>query len=237
MFWKCGKTAREVSEKPNPMEDQKKPVSVKSGEISGLCGAKTRTGSPCSKIGLANGRCRQHGGLSTGPRIKHGQRARPDGPARRRLSERADQFAQMGNALDLNRELAFMRAIFADWLDQNDENKLHQNERAEAMQIIGETGKLIERVERIRNATALTQTEMQFAQKTMAAVIVEFLPDPEIQRQFVLRMREATGARNEEAPHAPVVLGALAQRTTEPTDEPTDEETDKIGSGVVVIAS
>jgi hypothetical protein len=201
------------------MKDEKSSVSVKSDEKNGLCGAKTRGGTSCAKPGLANGRCRQHGGLSTGPRLKHGQRARPDGPARRRLSERADQFEKMGNALDLNRELAFMRAIFADWLEENDEHNLEPNERAEAMEIIGATGKLIERVERIRNATALTQSEMQFAQKTMATVIVEFLPDPEMQRRFVLRMREATGARNEEAPRAPVVLGALAQRTTEPTDE------------------
>lgn len=29
-----------------------------------LCGAKTRSGSPCQKHGMLNGRCRLHGGLS-----------------------------------------------------------------------------------------------------------------------------------------------------------------------------
>ncbi|MDS1030535.1 HGGxSTG domain-containing protein [Bacillota bacterium LX-D] len=34
------------------------------------CGAKTRSGEPCKKAALANGRCRLHGGKSTGPKDK-----------------------------------------------------------------------------------------------------------------------------------------------------------------------
>jgi hypothetical protein len=33
-----------------------------------ICGARTRRGTDCTRKGLANGRCRNHGGLSTGPR-------------------------------------------------------------------------------------------------------------------------------------------------------------------------
>ncbi|WP_409176444.1 HGGxSTG domain-containing protein [Brevibacillus fortis] len=33
-----------------------------------LCGAKTRSDRPCKKAALANGRCRLHGGKSTGPK-------------------------------------------------------------------------------------------------------------------------------------------------------------------------
>ncbi|BCJ87678.1 HGGxSTG domain-containing protein [Effusibacillus dendaii] len=33
-----------------------------------LCGAKTRSGEPCKKAALKNGRCRLHGGKSTGPK-------------------------------------------------------------------------------------------------------------------------------------------------------------------------
>jgi uncharacterized protein YjcR len=32
-----------------------------------LCGAKTRSGQPCKNNAMANGRCRMHGGKSTGP--------------------------------------------------------------------------------------------------------------------------------------------------------------------------
>lgn len=34
------------------------------------CGAKTRKGTPCQAQALANGRCKYHGGLSTGPRLR-----------------------------------------------------------------------------------------------------------------------------------------------------------------------
>ena len=37
------------------------------------CGAKTRTGTPCHRKSLANGRCRNHGGLSSGPKSTEGR--------------------------------------------------------------------------------------------------------------------------------------------------------------------
>jgi hypothetical protein len=44
------------------------------GEIA-RCGAKTRSGGLCGHYSMKNGRCRYHGGKSTGakiPRVKHG---------------------------------------------------------------------------------------------------------------------------------------------------------------------
>jgi len=39
------------------------------------CGAKTRKGTPCKRRDIyENGRCRLHGGLSTGPRTEAGKR-------------------------------------------------------------------------------------------------------------------------------------------------------------------
>ena len=39
------------------------------------CGAKTRAGTPCkSKTLYSNGRCKLHGGLSTGPKTKKGKK-------------------------------------------------------------------------------------------------------------------------------------------------------------------
>ena len=45
-------------------------------EFRGLtCGAKTRAGTPCKLTSLyTNGRCKFHGGLSTGPRTPEGKR-------------------------------------------------------------------------------------------------------------------------------------------------------------------
>jgi len=40
-----------------------------------FCGARTRAGTPCKRRDLySNGRCRLHGGLSTGPRTEAGKK-------------------------------------------------------------------------------------------------------------------------------------------------------------------
>lgn len=40
-----------------------------------FCGAKTRRGTPCRQLGIfENGRCKLHGGLSTGPKTAEGKR-------------------------------------------------------------------------------------------------------------------------------------------------------------------
>ncbi len=38
------------------------------------CGALTRRDTPCKRKALANGRCPNHGGLSTGPKTEAGRR-------------------------------------------------------------------------------------------------------------------------------------------------------------------
>ena len=63
------------------------------------CGAKTRRGTPCQSPAMQNGRCRMHGGASTGPRTpeglensrrarwKHGQYSAPARAERKRIRE------------------------------------------------------------------------------------------------------------------------------------------------------
>jgi hypothetical protein len=51
------------------------------------CGAHARsTGYPCQAKALANGRCRNHGGLSTGPRTVEGKKAIAEATAKRMAS-------------------------------------------------------------------------------------------------------------------------------------------------------
>lgn len=42
-------------------------------QASARCGARTRSGAPCSGPAMPNGRCRMHGGASTGPRTAEGR--------------------------------------------------------------------------------------------------------------------------------------------------------------------
>jgi len=62
----------------NPMQTEKKVVLLRHGNPQGdpnnapRCGAKTRKGAPCRAPAMPNGRCRMHGGKSTGPRTPEG---------------------------------------------------------------------------------------------------------------------------------------------------------------------
>ncbi len=47
---------------------------MKGNPMQALCGAHCRTtGEPCKNHQMANGRCRMHGGKSTGRPVTHGQ--------------------------------------------------------------------------------------------------------------------------------------------------------------------
>jgi hypothetical protein len=63
------------------------------------CGARTRSGQPCQREALKNGRCAYHGGLSTGPRTREG-RARIAAAARKRW--RDWRWRQAGKPAGLN---------------------------------------------------------------------------------------------------------------------------------------
>jgi hypothetical protein len=64
----------------NPAETNEQRVSpLRNGNRQGdfrnaaRCGAKTRRGSSCQCPAMANGRCRLHGGKSTGPKTAEGR--------------------------------------------------------------------------------------------------------------------------------------------------------------------
>lgn len=75
-----------------------------------LCGAKARsTGQPCRRRAMANGRCRNHGGASTGPRVwkAGGARSAKLEPLRQLLAGYAGQV----DLLDLRPTLTLFDAI------------------------------------------------------------------------------------------------------------------------------
>jgi hypothetical protein len=47
-------------------------ITMPLAHASPRCGAHTRAGTPCRSPAMENGRCRLHGGLSTGPRTAEG---------------------------------------------------------------------------------------------------------------------------------------------------------------------
>lgn len=66
---------------------------------SNRCGAKTRSGEPCKNGAMANGRCRMHGGKSTGPPKKN-QNAKKHGFFQKHMPEEA--YGIMNELLEKN---------------------------------------------------------------------------------------------------------------------------------------
>ena len=73
------------------------------------CGAKTRAGTACRGPGMSNGRCKMHGGLSTGPRTADGlERCRRANWKHGRRSAEATR--QRKEAVELRRVIRFLIA-------------------------------------------------------------------------------------------------------------------------------
>lgn len=62
------------------------------------CGAKCRSGQSCQNPSMKNGRCRMHGGKSTGAPVTHGQRTKVA------ASQRKVDSALINNLLKLHNE-------------------------------------------------------------------------------------------------------------------------------------
>ncbi len=58
------------------------------------CGAKTRAGTPCARKSCKNGRCPNHGGMSTGPKTNGGKRRISWAQKQRWARWRAEKAAQ-----------------------------------------------------------------------------------------------------------------------------------------------
>ena len=72
--------AKPIAQPQNPMHrETTRPGPLRNGNPRGnpnrapRCGAKTRAGCPCKGPAMKNGRCRMHGGASTGPRTPEGR--------------------------------------------------------------------------------------------------------------------------------------------------------------------
>ena len=83
-FHTVGRLGSKPRREPMPPEvlalpPQERPLAMARLALARLerCGAHARqTGKPCGQFPMANGRCRLHGGKSTGPDPKHGRRSR-----------------------------------------------------------------------------------------------------------------------------------------------------------------
>lgn len=134
---------------------------------------------------MENGRCKLHGGKSLrGADVntfKHGRYSKYAGA----LTEKIDAVS-LDNALDLIPELQIQRALFADYMSRFKPGvSLTAGDIQMLMQWGSEIGRMVERIVKMRNETALTGAELTLLAARIADVVSKYIDDPEKQREFI----------------------------------------------------
>ena len=141
------------------------------------CGAVTRGGKPCQAWAMGNGRCRMHGGPSPGRPLVHGRYSLAHRAA---LADKMAAFLADPQPGDLTAELALMRALLEDYVSRfPDGIALPVKEIARIYEMVEAIGRLVERISRIINQTALTQAEVNLLTAWLADLLVQHVDDPD----------------------------------------------------------
>ena len=161
------------------------------------CGAKTRKGTPCRRPAgwgtdhVGTGKCKLHGGASTGPPIKTGRYSLRH---RRKLQAKIGQFLDDPAPGDLTSELALMRALLQDYLERfPDGQRLSLERIGDIYGMVESIGRLVERISKILNATALTQAEVGFLVARFTDLMSTYIDDPNKMGKFLDDLRATTG--------------------------------------------
>lgn len=89
---------------------------------------------------------------------------------------------------DLGDELAMMRALLQDYLDTfKDGFPMEPSEVERIYDMLSDVGRLVERIARIRNQTALTVAEVTYLQARIADLVGRYVPEAK-QPQFLAEL-------------------------------------------------
>ncbi len=147
---------------------------------------------------MPNGRCRMHGGGSPGRPLIHGRYSLTHRAA---LAEKAQRFLDDPQPGDLTAELALMRALLQEYLDRfPDGQPLPVQDIERVLDMVDAVARLVERISRIMNQTALTQAEVQLLQVRIVDLLVKYVADPAQRLAFLDELtatfsRDSGGAR------------------------------------------
>jgi len=172
-----------------------------------LCGAKTRKGTPCKSAGMSNGRCRMHGGTNPGRPIIHG---RYSVKHRESLHNKMQEFLDDPAPANLMGELAVQRAFLQDFLGKLTDQPIDAKTTNHVFDMTEAIGRLVERITRMLNQTAVTQMEIVFLQATITNLIVKYIDDPNKRLEFVAELRSAFGS-DRQSSRAPAITASAAQ--------------------------
>lgn len=142
---------------------------------------------------MANGRCRMHGGASLSgaehPNYKHGRYSLYVSAS---IEEKMQTVAET-DPLDLLPELNVQRALFAQHLNAFQDKTLTAFDIGFLMSWSAEIGRMVERIVKMRNETALTAAEVALIAARIPDVVTRYIHDPIKQQQFVADLFSAVG--------------------------------------------
>lgn len=101
---------------------------------------------------------------------------------------------------ELLSELALLRALLAEYVGRFEHGKLTAHDVSLLADLAERVGKFSERINRMRNDTALTGAEMTYLAARCADIVVKYIDDPERQRDFVSDLIGAIRGANAGSP-------------------------------------
>lgn len=151
------------------------------------CTAKTKaTGQRCKNPAVSGStKCRMHGGATPrGLDSPHTRTGLYSKYLPSQIGDKVQTFLE-SDPLELLSELALLRALLAEYLSRFDGINPSARDIELLADLAERVGKFSERINKMRNDTALTGAEMAFLAARVADIVVKYIDDPDTQRAFV----------------------------------------------------
>ncbi len=143
---------------------------------------------------MENGRCRMHGGTNPGRPIITG---RYSVKHRQELQDKMQEFLEDPNPGNLMSELALQRAMLQDFVERlGDTVLIDVIMRKHVFEMIESISKVVERISRILNSTAITAAELQLLQMALPDLLLRYIDEPKKRLAFMGELRQLIGSAN-----------------------------------------
>lgn len=162
------------------------------------CGAKTRKGTPCKRPAgwgtdhAGKGKCKLHGGNAGRPVIT----GRYSVKHRASLHDKMQQFLSDPAPANLMPELAIQRALLEEFLEKVTEGPVSAKTTDHIFAMTEAISRLVERITRMLNQTAITQMDIHYLQVILTNLIMKYIDEPTKREQFMAELRDAFGSNH-----------------------------------------
>lgn len=164
----------------------------------GEFGGENNQGKPCGHGAGArtshkgDGKCWLHGGAdNVGRPPIHG---RYSIKRRASLNEKMQEFLADPAPANLMPELAIQRAFLEEFLDKVTEGPVTAKTTDHIFAMTESISRLVERITRMLNQTAITQMDIHYLQTILTDLIMKYIDDPNKRSEFMAELRSAFGS-------------------------------------------